>query len=139
VIGEAIDTAVTLGWALAAWIAVLAMVAAIVLLAGTAVGVWAVRGARRVLYGRLSASGPSKAPGEGRGAHNASERRVRLFESGASAVTAPCTRRARGWSASRGADAGFPIPAIPGPSESRTRPRVPSWAHTGHHRTEEAA
>lgn len=40
-IAEAVDTLVTLGWALAAWIAVLAAVAAVVLLAGAALGAWA--------------------------------------------------------------------------------------------------
>lgn len=48
-IAEVIDTAVTLGWALAAWIAVLAMVGAVVLLGGTAVGAWAVRGLWRTV------------------------------------------------------------------------------------------
>jgi hypothetical protein len=43
VIAEAIDTAITLGWALFAWVAVLAAVASIVLLAGTAAGMWAGR------------------------------------------------------------------------------------------------
>ncbi|CAM5591063.1 hypothetical protein [Streptomyces purpurascens] len=43
-IADAIDTVITLGWALLAWVAVLAAVASIVLLAGTAVGAWAVRG-----------------------------------------------------------------------------------------------
>jgi hypothetical protein len=62
VIAEAIDTAITLGWALAAWIAVLAAVASIVLLAGTAVGMWAVRGAWRVLCGHVAASRAPQAP-----------------------------------------------------------------------------
>lgn len=48
-IGEVVNTAITLGWALAAWITVLAAVGAVVLLAGTAVGMWAVRGAWRAL------------------------------------------------------------------------------------------
>jgi multisubunit Na+/H+ antiporter MnhE subunit len=43
VIAEAIDTLITLGWAALAWLTVLAAVTAIVLLAGTAVGAWAVR------------------------------------------------------------------------------------------------
>ncbi|MFI9340001.1 hypothetical protein ACIG0D_01795 [Streptomyces sp. NPDC052773] len=42
-IAEAIDTLITLGWAALAWLTVLAAVTAIVLLAGTAVGAWAVR------------------------------------------------------------------------------------------------
>jgi hypothetical protein len=50
VIAEAVDTAVTLGWALAAWIAVGAFVAAVVLLGGTAVGAWAVRGLWRTVW-----------------------------------------------------------------------------------------
>lgn len=40
-IAEAIDTLITLGWAVLAWVAVLAAFATIVLLAGTAVGMWA--------------------------------------------------------------------------------------------------
>ncbi|WP_409469103.1 hypothetical protein [Streptomyces sp. HC307] len=44
-IAEAIDTLITLGWALAA-------VAAVVLLAGTAVGAWAVRGLWRTVRAR---------------------------------------------------------------------------------------
>jgi hypothetical protein len=43
VIAEAIDTVITLGWALLGWIIVLAAVASIVLLAGTAAGMWAGR------------------------------------------------------------------------------------------------
>ncbi|MFE6408188.1 hypothetical protein ACFVOR_14780 [Streptomyces sp. NPDC057837] len=42
-IADAIGTVITLGWALAAWIAVLAAVASIVLLSGTAAGMWAGR------------------------------------------------------------------------------------------------
>lgn len=42
-IAEAIDTVITLGWALLAWVAVLAAVASVVLLAGTAAGMWAGR------------------------------------------------------------------------------------------------
>jgi hypothetical protein len=43
-IADAIDTLITLGWAALAWITVLAFAATVVLLSGTAVGAWAVRG-----------------------------------------------------------------------------------------------
>lgn len=38
---DAVDTLITLGWAVAAWLAVLAAVATVVLFAVTAVGAWA--------------------------------------------------------------------------------------------------
>jgi len=47
VIGEAVDTAVTLGWALLAWVVVLAAVLTVVLLAAAVTGALAVRGAWR--------------------------------------------------------------------------------------------
>ncbi|WP_460071115.1 hypothetical protein [Streptomyces sp. YKOK-I1] len=43
-IAEAIDALVNLGWWLLGWILVLGAAAAVVLLAGSAVGAWAVRG-----------------------------------------------------------------------------------------------
>ncbi|MFE9776371.1 hypothetical protein ACFYOV_32890 [Streptomyces sp. NPDC005931] len=42
-IAEAIDTVITLGWALLAWVAVLAALGAIVILSALATGAWAVR------------------------------------------------------------------------------------------------
>ncbi|MFC9686838.1 hypothetical protein [Streptomyces sp. NPDC056948] len=42
-IAEAIDTVLTLGWALLAWVAVLAAVGSIVILAAIATGAWTVR------------------------------------------------------------------------------------------------
>ena len=50
-IGEAIDTALTLGWALIAWIAVLATVGTIALLAAAVTGAWAWRAAWRAVRG----------------------------------------------------------------------------------------
>jgi hypothetical protein len=76
VIAEAIDTAVTLGWALAAWIAVIAAVTSIVLLAGTAVGMWAVRGAWRMLRGPVRASKGLRAVREPHGAQKPSGART---------------------------------------------------------------
>jgi len=43
-IAEAVDTLITLGWALLAWLAVAAAVASIILLAAIALGWWAIRG-----------------------------------------------------------------------------------------------
>jgi hypothetical protein len=48
-ITEAIDTAIHLGWGLAAWIAVLAIVATVLLLSVAALGTWTARAARRAL------------------------------------------------------------------------------------------
>lgn len=70
-IGEAVDTAITLGWALAAWIAVLAAVGSVVLLAGTAVGMWAVRGAWRALRRPGSRPCGSRAAGATQGTSRA--------------------------------------------------------------------
>lgn len=129
-IAEAIDAAITLGWALAAWIVVLAAAAAVVLLAGTVVGVWAVRGAWRVLYGRLSAS----------------ERRLRLRAARVArrtpAATGPSRPHSPRWSALHRAGGGFPTRIRQRASTGRTAPRprpVPSWAHTQPHTHEEAA
>ncbi|MFJ6566577.1 hypothetical protein ACIQNU_04105 [Streptomyces sp. NPDC091292] len=46
-IADAVDTAIRIGWALAAWIAVLAAVGTIVVLAATATGAWAWHAVRR--------------------------------------------------------------------------------------------
>jgi hypothetical protein len=67
VIAEAIDTVLTLGWALAAWIVGLALAAALALHTVLAVVWWLGRAAFRAcagLYGRLSAV---EAPNEGQG------------------------------------------------------------------------
>ncbi len=50
-IAEAVDTARALAWVLAAWIAVLTVAGMVVVLAGLAVGTWAVRG----LWGAVGA------------------------------------------------------------------------------------
>ncbi|MEU3283358.1 hypothetical protein, partial [Streptomyces antibioticus] len=50
-IGEVVDTGVALGWALAAWIVVLAAAGTVVLLAGAVTGAFAVRGAWRGVVG----------------------------------------------------------------------------------------
>lgn len=47
-IAEALDTLITLGWALLGWITVLAAVGTIVILTTAATGVWAIGAVRRV-------------------------------------------------------------------------------------------
>jgi len=67
VIGEAVDTLLTLGWALLAWVVVLAAAGTIVLLAAAVTGALAVRGAWRAAVGAWrwlgarTAAGPRKA------------------------------------------------------------------------------
>jgi hypothetical protein len=121
VIAEAIDTVFTLGWALAAWVAVFAAVASIVLLAGTAVGMWAVRGTWRVLYGRWSASEARNALREGQPTQDAADGHR---ETRAPADT-PRAATEHPQSAPQPPDAPFPTPAAPEPSSART---APSWA-----------
>jgi hypothetical protein len=73
VIAEALDTVVTLGWALAAWIVALA---AAVTLAGYALGVavwWPCRTAREALDAAVAASRALTALREPRLAHNAAD------------------------------------------------------------------
>lgn len=61
-IAEAIDTAITLGWALAVWIVFLATVAAILALAAIATGAWGVRALRRAVKAPLAAERTRQAP-----------------------------------------------------------------------------
>jgi hypothetical protein len=68
VIAEAIDTALTLAWALAGWVIFLATVAAILALAAIACGAWGVR----ALWRR--ATGPSWARGRIRARIHAARR-----------------------------------------------------------------
>ena len=82
-IGEAIDTALTLGWALAVWI-VLTSAAAALALYTVLVTAWclvrvtvtAAMGARRLLRGRVSASQTLRAIPEPRAPHAASDART---------------------------------------------------------------
>ncbi|KOG33312.1 hypothetical protein AQJ84_11255 [Streptomyces resistomycificus] len=60
-IGEAVDTVVTVGWALAAWIAALAFVAAVVLHSVVAAVWWAGRVLWRGVTAALAATGPRTA------------------------------------------------------------------------------
>jgi len=69
---EAIDVAVTLGWALAAWVIVLAAGVTVGLLVGCAVAAWIVRGVWRAASRRLTALEPSEAAREGPGSPDVS-------------------------------------------------------------------
>jgi hypothetical protein len=61
-IAEVVDTAIALGWALLAWIAVFAAAGTLLLL-GTAAGIaWAWRALRKRHSGRLAASEPASVP-----------------------------------------------------------------------------
>lgn len=60
-IGEAVDTLFTLGWALLAWVLVLAAAGTVVLLAAAVTGALAVRGAWRGLAGAWRAHSGSLA------------------------------------------------------------------------------
>jgi hypothetical protein len=57
VIGEAIDTALTLGWALHGWIITLAVIASILTLTAIATGAWGARAAWRAVNGPSWARG----------------------------------------------------------------------------------
>jgi hypothetical protein len=61
VIAEAIDTALTLAWALAGWVIFLATTAAILALAAIATGAWGVRALRRRAVGPSWARGRLRA------------------------------------------------------------------------------
>lgn len=68
-IGEAVDTMFTLGWALLAWIVIAAMLGTLFLL-GAVAGVW---GAWRWLRARLTGRKPTGGAREGQGVHRASQ------------------------------------------------------------------
>lgn len=62
-IAEAIDTVITLGWALAAWLTVFATVGTIILLGAATTGAWAWRTAWRAFSGAWRrATGANTAP-----------------------------------------------------------------------------
>jgi hypothetical protein len=62
VIAEAIDTAIAIGWAIVAWIAVGAAVVTIVLFTTILVGAWGWKATRRGLRARVSAEQPAGDP-----------------------------------------------------------------------------
>ena len=76
---EAVDTIRTLGWALAVWIVLMAIVAGLVVYALVVIAWATVRGVWRAcawLRARLAAELPPRAPEEPRDAHNAPQSRV---------------------------------------------------------------
>lgn len=141
-IAEAIDTALTLGWALAAWIAVLSAGVTLVML-GVAGAVW---WACAWLYARLRAEVPAKAHRLPRTRERPAQRRLWLRAARdarpAPTTTAPSRPRMRCCDAPQARREGFPAPTRQRASQGRTAPRArpaPSWAHTNHHRTDHAA
>jgi hypothetical protein len=76
VIAEAIDTAITLGWALAAWIVLLAVTVTLAVYTVVAAVAWPCNAARDALDGAVSASRALRALPEHRDAHNATHARV---------------------------------------------------------------
>lgn len=75
-IAEAVDTVLTVAWALAGWVVFLATVAAILVAAAAVTGAWAVRGAWRWLRGRLAASSAPQAVPEGQTAQEPPQART---------------------------------------------------------------
>jgi hypothetical protein len=71
VIAEAIDTAVTLGWALAVWIVLLAIAVTLAAYTVVAAMAWPCNAARDALSGALAASRAARALPEHRDAHAA--------------------------------------------------------------------
>lgn len=126
-IAEAVDTAVTVAWALLAWITAMAAVATVVLL-GLIAGVWwlarAARGAWRGVTGPLWARGRVEARMFARARVRASTGRVRLRSARVprsdTDTTGPPRLRNRGCGASEGGRGAFPAPATPKSSQGRT-------------------
>jgi len=105
VIAEGIDTAVTLGWALAAWIVLVSLTAALALHTAL-VAVW---WAGRAVWRAVRALWPRRGVLRGLGAPEGPSRGSRA------------------------------VGGVPEASQSRSRRRAPSWAHTQPLDHEEAA
>jgi hypothetical protein len=76
VIVEAVDTAITLGWFLVAWIVLLAVAATLAAYTVVAAVAWPCATARDALYAALSASRALRALPEHQAAHNAAHART---------------------------------------------------------------
>jgi hypothetical protein len=70
---EAIDTVITLGWALAGWLIFLAVVVTMLALAAIVTGAWGVNAVRGWLRGPVAASDGPEVPREPQPAHSASQ------------------------------------------------------------------
>lgn len=129
-IAEAIDTVLTLGWALAAWIAVLA-VGLTLLLLGVAGAVW---WACAWLYGRLRPEVPAKAPRLPDTRERPAQGRLWLRSARdarpAPTATAPSRPHSRGCGAPQGCGDPFPTPSRHRRSQALTGRRTPAWANT---------
>lgn len=129
-IGEAIDTLITLGWAFTAWIVLTAAAATGALYAVVAAGWWIGRtvyrlaGARRALDAPVAGEDPESGARLPRTRERRSGgrvwRRSARVSRGAPTAAAPSRPHSRRCGVPQGAPGGFPAPPHPRPAESRT-------------------
>lgn len=122
-IGEALDTLITVGWALLAWIALTSAVAALGLWTLMLAVAWPWAVAWRAVSGAVAASRALRALGEGRGSHG----RSGAHTGPRVPVDTPSAATGTRWSAPQTPGGGFPVP--PNSSPPRTH-SAPSWART---------
>lgn len=125
-IAEAIDTVLTLGWALAAWIVLTALAAALALHTALAIAWWAGRAVFRAcgwLYGCESASTPLRAVREPQRSRNASDARTAPRQPADTPHTATDGRH----SAPHGAGGDFHAPTPARRPQSRSGRPAPTW------------
>jgi hypothetical protein len=132
VIADAVDTAVTLGWALLVWIVLTAAVGVAAVYAVVVAVAAPVNAAREALRGALAASGALRALRPLPEAPDASEGLLapspaRVLLTGAP-VTGPSRTPVPRQNAPEGPDGTPGPPDAPEPAEARTEPRRPSWA-----------
>jgi hypothetical protein len=132
VIADAVDTAVTLGWALLVWIVLTAAVGVAGVYAAVVAVAAPVNAAREALSGALAASGALRAlrplpesPDAPEGLLAASL--VRAEPTGSSA-TGPSRTTVPRQNAPEGPGGTPGPPDAPEPARSRTEPHTPSWA-----------
>lgn len=120
-IADAIDTAITLGWALAAWIVLTAAVGCAAVYAVVVAVWWPCRVAGDAVAGALAASRALRALGCGDGPHEAADGHT----AARGTTEGPSDGRGSRHSAPQTPGEGFPAPGRPGRSQTRSRP---SWA-----------
>ncbi len=125
-IAEAFDTAVTLGLALLAWIALTAAVATAGLVSLCVAVVWVCRGVWRGVAASLAAVGVSRAVPEVRSPQGAADGRTRPR----APSDGPCAGLSWRESAPQGSGAPFSVPDTRRPPQTRTARPAPAWART---------
>ena len=128
---DAVDTAVTLGWALLVWI-VLTAAAAVAAVYAVVVAVAApVNAAREALSGALAASGALRALRPLPESPDASEGLLSAPGSDRAPAGGPSSATSCRQNAPQASGAPFPAPTPERASEARLCPRIaPSWART---------